>query len=644
MSRYDKAIALNPNFLDAQLNRGVALHALKRHGEALVSFDRAGLLKVDNPEVLNNKGVTLRDMGRFVDALACFDRALTIKGDYEQALNNRGNALRDLRRFDESIASFDKAIAIRPDYAEAFNNRGNALKDAMRLNEALASYDKAILLKPDYAEAFSNRGNVFRSLRRFEEALASYQKAILLEPRHAEALNNRANTFKDLKRFDEALASYEKAIEVEPRFFYAHSNLLFTLNYLEKVSVEARVLEAKRFGENAARSTKGRFHSWKPRAPTDTLRIGFVSGDFRNHPVGFFLESVLSNLDRSRLDLVAYSSNDAADDLTRRLKGQFTSYKSLAGKFDAECASLIHADGVQILIDLSGHTAFNRLLVFACKPAPVQVSWLGYFATTGVAEMDYILGDPHVTPVGEEHHFSEKIKRLPETYFCFTPPADEIDIDELPALKNGYVTFGCFNNFSKINDSVISLWAQILLAVEGSRLLLKAGQLEDPQTVRETLARFQALGVESGRLMFEGQTSRTDNFKAYNRVDIGLDPFPYPGGTTSVEALWMGVPVITKKGECFVSHNGETIAHNSGRADWIALDKTDYVRKAMHFSSDFQALAKIRSTLRRQVLRAPLFDAARFARHFEQAMFEIWADHEAGAARGCENSFETPSA
>ena len=633
VSSYDAGIAINPDFYEAHVNKGVALHDLRRFVEALRSFDHAILLKPDKPDILNNRGVTLRELGRFEEAIACFDAAIAMAGDYAQALNNRGNALKDLRRFDEALASFEKAIAVQPDYAEAYNNKGNLLKDAARLNGALASYDQAISLRPDYAEAHSNRGNVFRSLRRFDEALASYEKAILLQPRHPEALNNRANTLKDLRRFDEALASYQKAIEAEPRFFYAHSNLLFTLNYLEKVSVDARVQEARRFGVNAARQTKDKFCSWKSGAPVGKLRIGFVSGDFRAHPVGYFLESVLSSLDQSRFELIAYSSNDVCDDITMRLKEKFVSYKSLVGKFDAECARLIHDDGVQILIDLSGHTAFNRLLVFAFKPAPVQVSWLGYFATTGVAEMDYILGDPWVTPVGEEHHFTEKIKRLPETYFCFTPPVHEIAIDDLPALKNGYVTFGCFNNFSKINESVISLWAQVLLAVEGSRLFLKAGQLDDARTVRETIALFETLGVSSDRLMLEGQTSRLDNFKAYNKVDIALDPFPYPGGTTSVEGLWMGVPVITKKGNCFVSHNGETIAHNSGQSDWIACDEHDYLGKAVRFSADLQSLAKLRNGLRRQVLAAPLFDAPRFARHFEEAMFEISADYQANGAR-----------
>lgn len=629
---YDDAIALNPDFYEAHVNKGVALHELRRFAEALRSFDQALLLKPEKPDIWNNRGVTLRELGRFEEAIACFDDAIAMAGDYAQALNNRGNALKDLRRFDEALASFDKAITVKPDYAEAYNNKGNLLKETMHFKEALASYDEAILLKPDYAEAYSNRANVYRSLRRFDEALASYDKAILLQPRHPEALNNRANTLKDLRRFDEALASYEKAIEAEPRFFYAHSNLLFTLNYLEKVSVDARVQEARRFGENATRETKGRLQSWKSAAPAGKLRIGFVSGDFRAHPVGYFLESVLSSLDQSRFDLMAYSSNDASDEVTLRLKEKFVSYKSLVGKFDAESARLIHADGVQILIDLSGHTAFNRLLVFAFKPAPVQVSWLGYFATTGVAEMDYILGDPWVTPVGEEHHFTEKIKRLPETYFCFTPPAREIDIDDLPALKNGYVTFGCFNNFSKINEAVICLWAQVLLAVEGSRLLLKAGQLDDARMVRETISHFATLGVAPERLMFEGQTSRLDYFKAYNKVDIALDPFPYPGGTTSVEGLWMGVPVITRKGHCFVSHNGEAIARNSGQSDWIAMDEHDYVRKAVLFSSDLPALATLRKGLRRQVLAAPLFDAARFARHFEQAMFELWAEYQASAS------------
>jgi len=357
------------------------------------------------------------------------------------------------------------------------------------------------------------------------------------------------------------------------------------------------------------------------------MRIGFVSGDLRNHPVGYFLEGLLSKLDLSKFELVAYPTNPREDALTERIRSKFTLWRALYGMTNASAAKVIHDDGVHILIDLAGHTEHNRLPVFAFKPAPIQVSWLGYFATSGVQQMDYVLGDPHVTPVAEEHHFSERIWRLPETYLCFTPPALDMQVGALPALSNGYVTFGCFNNLTKMNDGVVSLWSRVLHAVDGSKLFLKTKQLEDPHVASRTIERFQAFGICADRLLLEGHTSRTDYFTSYNRVDLALDPFPYPGGTTSVEGLWMGVPVLAKRGNCFIAHNGETIAHNSGQTEWIAQDESDYLAKAIHFASDLKALGKLRAGLRKQVLASPLFDADRFARRFAEAMTDMWEDY-----------------
>jgi len=285
---------------------------------------------------------------------------------------------------------------------------------------------------------------------------------------------------------------------------------------------------------------------------------------------------------------------------------------------------MIHADGIHVLIDASGHTAGNRLPVFAWKPSPVQVSWLGYFATTGVAEIDYLLGDSFVTPANEAAHFTEKIWRLPESYLCFTPPKLAMEVGPLPALVNGYVTFGCFNNLAKMGDEVVAVWARVLHAVPNSRLFLKTGQLNDVDLYASTCQRFADFGIAADRLIMEGGAPRAELLAAYQRVDIALDPFPYPGGTTSVEAIWMGVPLIARCGDRFLSHMGETINHNAGLADWIALDDDAYVAKAVNFSGDLVQLAGTRARLRQQALESPLFNAPRFARNFETALWGMW--------------------
>jgi predicted O-linked N-acetylglucosamine transferase (SPINDLY family) len=292
---------------------------------------------------------------------------------------------------------------------------------------------------------------------------------------------------------------------------------------------------------------------------------------------------------------------------------------------DEAVARLIHADGIHILLDLSGHTAKNRLPVFAWKPAPVQCTWLGFPTTTGVAAMDYILGDPIAIPPEDEGHFSEQVWRLPEIYLCLSAPVDSPNVGSLPALKNDRVTFASFNNLAKINDQVVACWARILNAVPKSRLLLKAKQLKDSTVLDTTWKRFAAHGIADHQLILEGTTPlRNDHLGTYQRVDIALDPFPYPGVTTSAEALWMGVPVLTLQGDRFLSRTAASIAHNTGMSDWIATREADYVDKAIRLSGDLPKLAALRAGLREQVSTSPLFDAPRFARHFEDALWGMW--------------------
>jgi protein O-GlcNAc transferase len=363
------------------------------------------------------------------------------------------------------------------------------------------------------------------------------------------------------------------------------------------------------------------FHcSHKP----DKLKVGLVSGDLCSHPVGYFLENVLSELSKKNIDLIAYTTTPKFDELSARIQPLFSQWKPLYGLTDENAAKLIHNDGIHILIDLSGHTALNRLPVFTWKPAPIQITWLGYFATTGVNEIDYILGDPYVTPTSLESQFTETIYQLPKTRWCFTPPKVDIKISSPPALTNGYVTFGCFNNLTKINEQVISLWIKILAAIPSSYLLLKAKQLNSLSIQSKIINQFTTAGINPERITCEGSEPREKYFAAYQRIDIALDPFPFTGGTTTMESLWMGVPVLTLQGDSLISRQGVGILMNAGFSNWIAKDKDEYLTKAIDFSSDLDQVAIIRSSLREQVLSSPLFDAKQFAKDFEQALRIIW--------------------
>jgi protein O-GlcNAc transferase len=523
----------------------------------------------------------------------------------------------------DALHALHKATVLLPNDVDTFNNLALVLTDLGRLDEAVSSCRRALEIKPDDARAHNNLGNALLDLGRPFDAVASLSRAIEINPDYFKAHNNLGNALQDMGRYDDAAASYRRALELKPDNVYAFSNLLFCIHYIAH-SPEYHLEEARKFGQVVGKGIASRFSNWQCADRPVRLRVGLVSGDLNNHPVGFFLESLLAQLDHTRVELIAYPTHGVIDELTTRIRPYFAEWKPLPGLSDEAAARLIHGDGVHVLIDLAGHTSRNRLPVFAWKPAPVQASWLGYFATTGLAEMDYLLADKNVVPHAEEGNFTEAIWRLPESYMCFTEPAHTLDVARLPALTTGYVTFGCFNNLVKMNDAVVALWARVLQAVPGSRLFLKTKQLSDSMICEATRQRFARRGISPDRLLLEGGSPRAELLAAYRKVDIALDPFPYPGGTTSVEALWMGVPVITRCGDRFLAHVGETIAHNAGLSDWIAADEDNYVAKAVTFTSDLERLNELRAGLREQVLASPLFDAPRFARNFEAALWGMW--------------------
>ena len=626
IASYDKAIQLKPDFADAYYNRGIVLEQLEQLDGAIQSFDQAIQLKPDYAEAYYNRGIVVQKLGHMLDeAIQSFDKAIQLRPDYADAYNNRGVTLQDLGRLDEAIASYDKAIQLRPDYAEAYNNRGIVVHElGQMLDEALKSYNKAIQLKPDYAEAYNNRGSILDQLGQLDEALKSFDKAIQLKPDYPEAHSNRGVTLKDLGRLDEAFTSYDKAIQLKPDLAKAYSNLLMTLNYTSNHNANERIAIARKFGELVTKKAQIQFSDYQCLPKPERLRVGLVSGDLRNHPIGFFLESILSSIDQSKIELIAYSTTPKADDLSERINPFFSMWKLIYGQNDEAAANMIYADGVHVLLDLSGHTADSRLPVFGYKPSPVQASWLGYFATTGLNEMDYLIGDPHVTPPEEDDQFTEKVWRLPETRWCFTPPDADVEVSVPPALKQGYVTFGCFNNLTKVNDKVVQLWAKVLNAIPNSRLLLKAKQFRDQLTRESIIQRFAAQGIDSKRISLEGWENRQKYLAAYNKIDITLDPFPFTGGTTSVESLWMGVPLVTLAGSTLISRQGVGVLMNAGLPDWIANDEEEYLAKTVLFASDLDKLATLRAGLRSQVLASPLFDAPRFARNIENVLWKMW--------------------
>ena len=577
-----------------------------------------------------NHGNALKALGYFDPALQSYEMALKCDPGLAGAHFNIGNTLAACNRRDQALTAYRRAIEIKPDFIDAKIACAVVLQDLGMLDAAVASYRDVLAAVPGYAEVHSNLASVLRTQCKFDEALRSYQTASKLRPDYAECYAGMGNVLKDLGRVDEAIPCYQKAIVIEPNNASFRSGLLFAQNYLSDQPGEALLAEAKQYGELVSRQVRP-FTIWTSATSTGKmLRVGLVSGDFCRHPAGYFVENVMAGIARrspQRIELYGYASDFKEDDLTQRVQANCAGWKVLSGIADEQAAKMIHDDQIDILIDLSGHTAHHRLSMFAWKPAPVQLSWLGYFATTGLAQIDYLIADDWSLPHSEERHFVEKIWRLPVTRLCFTPPAEDVQVNDLPALTNGYITFGCFNHLGKINDQVVALWARVLQAVPGSRLFLKSPPLAEAG-VRESITnRFGRHHIESERLIFQGISPRKAYLEAYWRVDIALDPFPYPGGATSAEALWMGAPVLTMAGTRFLSRQGSGILNAVGLPEWIAADEDDYVLRASKHASDFAALAPLRQGLRRQALASPLFDADQFAAQFETAMLEIWERH-----------------
>ena len=610
-------------------------------------------------EGFNDLGVVFQQTGRLEESVEALKQALVINPNDAAAHNNLGNALNAQKRLDEAVVSFQKAIQIDPNCFDAYNNLGLILHDKGRNQESIASLSRAIALKPNDALAHANLGFVLKALGRFKEALnicriahqldptsaevcnnlgillkntgkfaesvVSLRKAISMRPNYSEAHNNLAGSLRSLGQDHEALDNFRRAIELNPGYTQAYSNRQYCMSHMEDISPAEQLASAKDYGKVIASQVGTRYSSWPVKSAADKLVIGFVSGDFRGHPVGYALEGLLAGIDRSQFELVAFTSDVREDALTARIKPLFSKWIEIFAQDDQSAAQLIHSHGVDILIDLSGHTAGNRLPLFAYKAAPVQVSWLGYWSTTGVAEIDYKLGDNFLTPADQDEFFSEHIWRLPNSFLCFAPPATDLPVVPLPAIKTGQVTFGCFNQYSKVTDKVIAVWCDILSRVRGSRLVLKMAALSDQGVVDSARARFAVHGISGDQLVLEGGAPYEEYLARYQDIDIALDPFPYPGGATTIESLWMAVPVLTKRGGLLpLSRQGASIMHNTGLSDWIAEDDEDYIAKALAFAGDIEALSHLKAGLRQQVVASPLFDGERFAGDFEIAMQGMW--------------------
>ena len=634
LASYNLALSITANDVSALNCRGNVLSDLKQFNEAVGSYDCALAIEPNNAEVLKNRGIALRHADRQEEALASFDRALSIKPDHAEVLNLRGETLKHLGRFDDALASFDRALAVRPRDSRTLVKRGDLMRGAKRHYDALASYDHALELDPDNLRALQHRASTLRELFRFEEALTSCDRALLIKPGDASLLATRGIILECLGRISDAIASFRQALLIKPDDAAIHTALIFALNFDAAVTAREQQSERSRWNSQHARRLRNEIRSHENTCdPQRQLRIGYVSGHFKGQSATYGFGGVLLHHDPERFEIICYSDTVREDEVTDRLRCRADKWHRTAALSDPQLAELIRRDRIDILVDLVGHMGGNRLLAFARKPAPIQVTAWGEPTGTGLEVMDYLLADPVLVPEVERGLLAETVVDLPNFLGYWTPePIPEPG--SLPALRNGYVTFGSFNRLEKITDATLRAWAAILLRLPQARLIIKTPLLSDAsqrRRIEDALKSADVVATE--RLILLGASNRASHFAAYQNVDVALDTFPHSGGMTTLDALWMGIPVVTWAGQTISSRLAAASLAALGLRKFTASGPEEFVDLAVAATANIEELSVLRGSLRKRIAASDFGDPVRYARAVESAyrdMWQRWCSNRAG--------------
>ncbi len=621
---YRAATRLDPAFAPAHHNLGAILLEQRRPQEAVASCRAASQINPQSPGIQFQLGISLAAAGDLPGALAAYREALRLKPDFEAAMTNCTNLLASQGHFDEALALLDSLLAREPGLALAHFRRANLLKITDRLGEAIAAYQAALRVRPNYPEAHTNLAALCIEYHQPEQAIECCQQGLQLAPDTGPLYNVLAVALARQGRADEAIAAHRRAIALQPDNAVEHSNLLYALNYLpladpDEVFAEHRAWAARHAEPLTARAEP---HA-NDRSPDRRLRVGYVSAHFRQHAINYFSEPILASHDHERFEIFCYSDVAVPDRITQRLTPQADHWRNTTYDSHEVLARRIRDDKIDILVDLAGHIGGNRLLVFARKPAPVQVTYLGYQNTTGMTAMDYRLTDERADPPGAtDRYYTEKLVRLPRAFFCYRPADDAPDLAPLPAASAGCVTFGAFNHYRKVMPRVIDTWLSILSRVSGSRLLLLANRGGYVEEKWRQLA--DQRGIAKERIELLDYQPTLDYLKLIQRSDIALDPFPFNGHTTTCDAIWQGVPVVMLEGNNYVSRFGGSVLANVGLEALIAKTVEQYIETAVRLASDLESLAALRAGLRARMAASPIMDFAGFTRHLEAAYRRMW--------------------
>lgn len=577
----------------------------------------------DNPDGWHLLGMIALRSGQPEEAVSCIRKCTTRQPGNAAALCNLGVAYRALGRLKEAAAAFEKASRAAPGNSEILYNLGNARTASGEFKPAIATYRQALALDPRRADYYNNLGRALEKNCEIETAITAYTRALELQPKFAGALTNLGNAYVDLGRPADGIRCHEQAIIHQPGFGAALSNLIFALNFDPAAGPDDHRRERLRFGAMYARAADADEVPAARFDPDRRLRVGYVSAHFRHQAATYAFAPVIVHHDRRAFDVFCYSDTVAEDDLTHELRKNVKAWRATAALSDAELIALIRSDKIDILVDLVGHMAGNRLAVFAEKPAPVQVTGWGEPTGTGLPTMDYLFADPVLIPPNMRSLLREDVVDLP-CFLCFWTPKRLPDPGPLPALAAGHITFGSFNRPAKLSDPVLRLWASILRASPTSRLVLKSPAFDDAAHQKRIHTVFASEGISNDRLTILGDTDRASHVKAYQLVDIALDPFPHSGGMTTLDAMAMGVPVITCPGPTISSRLAAACITALGSTDYIAASREEYVALALRKGADLDSLARLRQSLRTTLIQSPLGDDKAYARSVETAYRTIW--------------------